>query len=262
MIARTFAKLPLPAHYRTLLWSRSIRRPRGHRVDWPYYRAIQLALLGVSRDYGARFPHADAYTMLEFGVADGGSFQRMLHFRDVLRRHLHVSKMITCVGFDTFQGLPAPRPEDEAAPWHEGQFAADMSDVQERLARDHDGFELVKGLFADTLPAWKERLDREPPVFVAIDCDYYSSTIDVFDVILPLAPTGCMFYIDDPSAHYWSDRAGELRAIREVNEGRYGNHLQLTEYPLHVETGELRHYKQLYRLANVEKGGFVSGADE
>lgn len=66
-----------------------------------------------------------------------------------------------------------------------------------------------------------------------------------------------MFYFDDVAIHYWSDRAGELQAVREVNEGRFGDHLQLAEVPLWIETGEVRHYKQLYRLLNFEKGGFT-----
>ena len=50
--------------------------------------------------------------------------------------------------------------------------------------------------------------------------------------------------------NYWSDRAGELQAVREVNEGRFGDNLSLAEYPLWIETGEIRHYRKLYRLLN------------
>ncbi len=60
--------------------------------------------------------------------------------------------------------------------------------------------------------------------FVSIDCDHYSSTIDVFAEILPLCPTGCMSYFDDAAIHYWFDRAGEMQALRAVDEGRFGEH--------------------------------------
>jgi hypothetical protein len=181
----------------------------------------------------------------------------LLRFRDVLVRRLRVRERVVCVGFDTFEGLPARRPEDTAAPWIEGDFVADVDDVRRRLSRRHSDFELVKGLFADTLPKWRGRLEEAPPLFVSVDCDYYSSTIDVFEHVLPIAPTGCMFYFDDVAIHYWSDRAGELQAVREVNEGRFGKHLHLAEYPLWIQTGEVRHYKLLYRLLNLEKGGFT-----
>jgi hypothetical protein len=72
---------------------------------------------------------------------------------------------------------------------------------------------------------------------------------------LPLAPTGCLFYFDDAGMFFFSDRAGELQAVREVNEGRYGDHLQPAEYPLWLRTGEVRHYRKLYRLLNLDKGG-------
>lgn len=90
-------------YYRTL-WRHRARKPPGNARDWPYYRAIEFGMLGISRGYGARFPKTDAYTMLEFGVATGNSFERMLHFRDVLQRRLRIPQRVTCIGFDTFEG--------------------------------------------------------------------------------------------------------------------------------------------------------------
>lgn len=219
-------------------------------------------MLGITRGYGVKFPAANAYTMFEFGVANGASLEKMLRFRDVLMRKLDVRQRVLCVGFDTFEGLPAKRDEDVAAPWIEGDFAADVDSVHSRLAEHYGDFELVKGLFAETVPAWIDRLRQAPPLFVSIDCDYYSSTMDVLRTIVPLAPTGCMFYFDDAAIHYWSDRAGELRAVREINEGALGDQFQLAEYPLWIETGELRHYKQLYRLVNLERAGFATARHE
>jgi hypothetical protein len=37
-----------------------------------------------------------------------------------------------------------------------------------------------------------------------------------------------------------------------VNAGRFGSHICLVEYPLWIETREMRHYKQVYRLFNLE----------
>jgi macrocin-O-methyltransferase TylF-like protien len=221
----------------------------------PYWKGVQLALLGL-RERGARFPAGEAYTLLEFGVAEGGSLERLCRYRDVLARRMRIRKRLTCVGFDTFEGLPDRRPEDVAAPWIPGDFASDIEKVRGRLSR-FEKVELVQGLFSETLPVWIERLQREPPLFVSIDCDYYSSTVDVFEHLLPHCPTGCVFYFDDSAIHYWSDRAGEMQAVREVNEGRFGEHISLAEYPLWIETREIRHYKTLYRLLNLERGGFA-----
>jgi hypothetical protein len=192
--------------------------------------------------------------MLEFGVSSGGTFELLLHFRDVWLRKLRLHNRVVALGYDTFEGLPVARSDDTAPAWKGGDYASDLESLDRHLTGKFAHFELAKGLFSDTLAPSLDRLRANPPVFVAIDCDYYSSTIDVFDRLLPdVAPHGCMLYFDDVSAHLGSDRAGELQAIREVNEGRYGAHIQLAEYPLWIETGELRHYRQSYRLINLEK---------
>jgi hypothetical protein len=219
----------------------------------PYWKAVELAMLAIN-GHGARLPNAAEYTLLEFGVADGTSLERLCHFRDVLARRFGVTKRITCIGFDTFTGLPARRPEDVAAPWIPGDFAHPLEQVRKRLAR-FSHVELAPGLFADTLPVWRVRLLNAPPLFVSIDCDYYSSTIDVLEVIAPIVPTGCVFYFDDAQIHYFSDRAGEMQAVRELNEGRFGDHLSLSEYPIWIETGRIYHYRTLFRLLNLERGG-------
>jgi hypothetical protein len=37
-----------------------------------------------------------------------------------------------------------------------------------------------------------------------------------------------------------------------VNAGKFGSHIQLVEYPLWLETREMRHYKQIYRYFNLD----------
>jgi len=253
--------LPIPDYYKTRLWSASMPRPRGRTADWPYHRCVELAVRGFATNagYATAFPGAgnplSTYSMLEFGVAAGGTFQLLLHFRDVWLRRLNLRNRIVALGFDTFDGMPPSRDGDDAAPWQQGDYRGSAEEVQRHLQRcGFRDFTLVKGLFADTLLTQRELLIQSPPVFVAVDCDYYSSTIDIFDALLPeIAPHGCMFYFDDVSVDFYSDLTGELKAISEVNRGRYGDHIQLVHYPLWVETREMRHYKQIYRLVNVEK---------
>ena len=116
-----------------------------------------------------------------------------------------------------------------------------------------DDFRLLKGLFKDTLAEYHSLLSEYAPAFVRIECDYYSSTMEVLDGLpLDKMPHGCIFYFDDAQINFWSDKTGELRAVAEVNRGRFGDHIQLTEYPMWLETGNRRHYKQVYRLVNLE----------
>jgi hypothetical protein len=261
MLRSLLRKLPVSEYWKTRLWATGIRRPNGRTAEWPYYRGVELATraFATPAGYGTAFPGAgdpsSSYSLLEFGVAGGGTLQLMLHFRDVWLRRLGLKNRVIGLGFDTFEGLPPPRATDVASAWMEGDYRGDVDDVRQFLeSRGFSDFRLVKGLFKETLAQERETLIKSPPVFVAVDCDYYSSTIDIFDELLPeIAPHGCIFYFDDVAVDFFSDLTGELLAIDEVNRGRYGKHIQLAHYPLWIETGEMRHFKQVYRFINVEK---------
>lgn len=254
-------RLPLSDYHKTRLWATSLPRPLGRVKDWPYHRCVELAVraFATREGYAVAFPGSgnpeSGYSMLEFGVANGGSFQILLHFRDVWLKRLRLKNTVTALGFDTFGGIPAPRDGDAGLPWKEGDFQrSDLENLQAHLERRYSDFRLVKGQFKDTLEDCDEFLRRNPPIFVSVDCDYYSSTMDVLEFLLPeIAPHGCLFYFDDVAINFWSDKTGELRAISEVNAGRFGPHISLVEHPLWIETGEMRHYKQVYRLFNLEK---------
>lgn len=242
----------LLTYARTLLWARRLPRPKGDAKDRPYWRCCELAFRGLATGYGVSYPQSPSYSILEFGVATGHGLRKLLRFRDALLEHLPVTRNIHVVGFDTFSGMPEPRSGDEALPYITGDYPSDLAQVQ-KLVSGYENVRLVPGLFADTLPQYREFLQESPPLVVSVDCDWYSSTIDVFDHVLPLAPHGSMWYFDDVAADNWNPLTGELRAIHEVNEGRYGNHLRFVEHPLWIETRELRHWQQLYRLVNLDK---------
>jgi hypothetical protein len=220
---------------------------------WPYYRCIDIAIKAIARPDPARgelvLDRTKSYSMLEFGVATGASFRTLLHFRDVCLRKYKLTTPVFAVGFDTFDGMPAAREGDESLIWKAGDLPSNLAEVQRSLVH-FSNFRLVKGLFSDTLPNEIEALRSAPPIFVSIDCDYYSSTMDVLSVVLPLMPNGALLYFDDVNVNLGSRRTGQLRAIDEVNAGKFGEHLELIEYPLWVETRELRHYQLVYRLFN------------
>lgn len=178
-------------------------------------------------------------------MAAGEGLKRIAHYRDVLTRRLRVPSRTVVYGFDTFGGMPAARDGDQGLHWEEGQFAAPIAAVRTRMERFSD-VELVPGLFSDTLPVMVERFKDEPLIFVSLDCDWYSSTVDVLRELLPIAPHGSLWYFDDVAANYGTRLTGQLRAIREVNAS--GDH-ELVEVPLHIETGQARHWRLLYRLA-------------
>jgi hypothetical protein len=96
-------------------------------------------------------------TALEFGVGSGNSLRR-------------IAASMPVIGFDSFQGLP----EDWRPGFEAGEFACAPPAVL--------GAQLVVGLFSDTLPgyAWPEHVG-----LVHIDCDLYSSTVEVLRHVSP-----------------------------------------------------------------------------
>lgn len=98
--------------------------------------------------------------ILEFGVATSRTLSCLAETRSGI-----------AFGFDSFEGLP----ED----WRTGFPRGAFSDKAPKVP---DNVELVKGLFAQSLPAF---LEAHPgPVALAhIDCDLDSSTCDIFNAL-------------------------------------------------------------------------------
>lgn len=178
-------------------------RDRLHNL---YYQALQVAA-----------HHPDG-SFVDCGVAAGGSSA-------VLAAALLASKgcdsrRIYC--FDTFQGLPAPgefdsREGQNAADlgWGEGTCAANESSLIEVCKKlgVSDLVVPVKGLFADTIPVWSERIG--PISFLHMDGDWYDSTLQIlhgfYRQVLPYG----VIQIDDYG--YWD---GCRKAVHEYFEGQ------------------------------------------
>jgi hypothetical protein len=112
---------------------------------------------------------------LEFGVWQGSWLRQMAAVRDV-----------RFYGFDSFEGLPEP--------W--SVFDKGYFDLAGQLPPMPANVDLVKGWFDETLPAFLER-HPEPVSFVHVDCDLYSSTKTVLDLIGPRFVPGTQIVLDD-----------------------------------------------------------------
>ena len=137
--------------------------------------------------------HADRPGLnAEFGVARGNSIRQL-------------SGLIadTVYGFDSFLGLP----EDWAgATEKRGAFAG-------RPRRLPANVKIYEGLFAESLPVFLE--DHGQPVrFMHVDCDLYSSTRTVFDLLTPRIETGTVIVFDE-YFNYPNWREHEYRAFQE-----------------------------------------------
>ncbi|KAA2262450.1 class I SAM-dependent methyltransferase [Solihabitans fulvus] len=88
-------------------------------------------------------------------------------------------------GFDSFEGLP----ENWRSGFTEGAFGVDS-------LPEVPGADLVVGWFDDTLPAFLEEHDG-PVHFLHVDCDLYSSTKTVLDLVGPRLRPGSIVVFDE-----------------------------------------------------------------
>jgi O-methyltransferase len=129
---------------------------------------------------------------VECGTALGGSAALMaLTLRQLgVRRKLWV--------FDTFEGLPAPTPEDpdfEVANLFAGTCIGTLEEVQSLFTQlqVRDQVQFVKGLFQDTLPT----VDISQIALLHIDGDWYDSVKTCLDSLYDKVAPGGIIQFDD-----------------------------------------------------------------
>lgn len=136
--------------------------------------------------------------LLEFGVAGGKSINRLAK--------IHPGE--TIYGFDSFKGLPeAWRPD-----YQKSHFAQPIPQVR-------DNVKLVVGWFNETLPAFLEE-HHGVVSLLHIDCDLYSSTKVVLDLLRDRIKPGTVIVFDE-YFNYPGWRMHEHKAFMEfVEENR------------------------------------------
>jgi len=129
----------------------------------------------------------------EFGVFTGATIN-------------HLAKLTskTVFGFDSFEGLP----EDwRAVGIKKGHFAV------KRLPAVRENVTLVKGWFHKTIPSFLAAHDGAVG-FLHIDCDLYSSTKVVFDLLGPRLSAGTVLVFDE-YLNFPEWQEGEHKAFNE-----------------------------------------------
>lgn len=147
--------------------------------------------------------------VMEFGVYRGKTMQHISeYFQDQV-----------CWGFDSFVGLPEPWhicSGDQAKTHPTGKFDMRL-EPQQPVFRDN--VTLVAGWFEDSLPVWLEN-NSGAIRFLHIDCDLYSSTRTVLDLLNSRIMPGTVIVFDE--MYPWADPEdynlwveGEFRALGE-----------------------------------------------
>lgn len=114
---------------------------------------------------------------LEFGVATGATVTHLAGLVDT-----------PIYGFDSFEGLP----EDWRTGFGQGSFSGCIPSVPSNV-------KLVRGWFSETLPIFLSQ-HKEKVSFIHIDCDLYSSTKCVFDLLRDRICKGTVIQFDE----YWN----------------------------------------------------------
>lgn len=160
-----------------------------------------------------------AVTVIEFGVANGAGLLNICEIASKVTKATGVRFNIA--GFDTGRGMPPPidyrdHPEFYQAGWF-------PMEAPERLRGAlPPNAELIIGDIAETVPAFLERVPLDAPIgFVALDVDYYSSTVSCLKAFegnpAKYLPT-TLIYLDDVQYPGHSEWAGEMLAVREFSE--------------------------------------------
>jgi len=135
---------------------------------------------------------------MEFGVFTGGTIRFMA--KRAPGRTFH--------GFDSFEGLP----ED----WGGFSLGAAAFNVKGRRPKVPANVRLYSGWFDRSLPKWLE--DNDGPVaFMHVDCDLYSSTKTIFELLVARLQPGSIVLFDE-YFNYPNWRQHEFKAFREFVE--------------------------------------------
>ncbi|NIT13990.1 MAG: hypothetical protein GTN99_07055 [Candidatus Dadabacteria bacterium] len=170
-------------------------------AQWQVFRyAQQSALSGYYTEFG-----------VWFGASMASAWENWQELQRFCSRYKkdQAFDLKGFVGYDSFEGLPCLRPGDEGyGAFYAGRFAnVDYAELCERLPFAR--FE--KGWFKDTLP--KEEI--YPIAIAHIDCDIYSSTVEVLDFLKPRLVDGAVLLFDDWFCYKGRSDKGERKAWLE-----------------------------------------------
>lgn len=131
-------------------------------------------------------------------------------------------------GFDSFAGLPEIEGLDITAneEFYEGQYNCSKQDVEKNLdARgvDWQRTHLIEGYFDKTLTdKTKEQYKAKKIAIALIDCDLYSSTVDVLNFIDGMLLEGTVLMFDDWNCFNKDDEKGQRKAFAEFKQQHAG----------------------------------------
>ncbi|ORV54277.1 hypothetical protein AWC05_16805 [Mycobacterium florentinum] len=117
-------------------------------------------------------------------------------------------------GFDSFDGLPEQWARtDITVP--QGTFRVNVEGWMPPVLHNVG---LVKGMFHETLPRFREEILKSTPIaFLHVDCDIYASTKEIFDQLTDNIVSGTVIVFDE-FYNYPGAEEHEFKAFQEFME--------------------------------------------
>ncbi len=174
-----------------------------------FYNAVKLA----------KRLNYKSISVIEFGVAGGNGLFFLELFAEQLSKEFNIG--IEIYGFDLISGLPSPKDyRDLPYIFKKDLFPMNKDVLKNKLKKSI----IVEGDVKNTTKDFFEKYNPAPIAFIINDLDYYSSTINSFNIFYGdskfyLPRIFC--YFDDvlgDEISMYSDHSGELLAISEFNE--------------------------------------------
>jgi len=157
----------------------------------------------------------ESVSVIEFGVATGAGLMNMSRIAKKLSKIYKIN--ITVHGFDTGKGMPPAKDfRDHPEYYQEGDFKMDFEPLKKKM---DSNCVLHLGELRETIPHFLNTY-KDPIGFIAFDVDYYSSTMETFEIFnapSDLFLPNTLLYFDDIILDNHNIYQGELLAIKDYN---------------------------------------------
>ena len=127
-------------------------------------------------------------------------------------------------GFDSFEGLPTIQGIDKTEKefFYEGQYSYSKDKVVRSLKEmgvDWNRTFLIDGFFSESLnQKTKDNYKMNKIAVALVDCDLYSSTVEVLDFIRDMVTDQTILIFDDWNAFNKNNEKGQRRAFSQFLE--------------------------------------------
>ena len=215
---RAVAKHYLPAPVRNIV------RPPIDTIRYAYHRLKT----GPNTEYSDRYDFfRKAFKALEFNGIQGdyaelgccGCRTFSMAYK-VLTRNSEREDPVHLWAFDSFEGLPQPAsPEDAHRFWYEGNLSVSL-DTFHKLCKQRgiprSAYTTVPGFYEQSLAAAATGLRPAKVRLAYIDCDMYSSTRTVLELLKPRLQHGMIVAFYDYYCYSSEVPSGERLALAEA----------------------------------------------